>query len=112
LPPPDDAEVARVTKRIVRRIVMLLEGRGLGPEADSEDADPLSRDEPLLAALYGASVHGRIATGPRVGLRVAERRHEPFAGSTRRWSETVLPGGRSPVQSQGNRVKSGPTIDA
>src|SRR5881397_2268481 len=71
LPPPDDTEVARVTTRIARRILALLERRGLGPQADPDEADPLGRDQPLLAELYGASVHGRIATGPRAGRRVS-----------------------------------------
>ena len=71
LPPPDDAAVARVTTRIARRILALLERRGLGPQADPDEADPLRRDQPLLAELYGASVHGRIATGPRAGHRVS-----------------------------------------
>ena len=31
---------------------------------------PLSVDQPLLAALYAASVRGRVATGPRTGQRV------------------------------------------
>lgn len=70
LPPPDDAEVARVTARIARRIVRLLERRGLGPHGDPDEADPLRRDQPVLAELYGASVHGRIADGPRAGHRV------------------------------------------
>ena len=72
LPPPDDAEVAWVTTRVARRIGQLLERRGLGHEneVDPEEVDALSRDEPLLAALYSASVRGRIATGPRAGRRV------------------------------------------
>jgi len=70
LPPPDDAEVTRVTACIARRIVRLLERRGLGPRADPDEADPLLRDQPLLAELYGASVQGRIATGPRAGNRI------------------------------------------
>src|SRR5438093_13285642 len=70
LPPPDDAEVARVTARIARRIVRLLERRGLGLHGDPEEADPLQREQPLLAELYAASVHGRIADGPRAGHRV------------------------------------------
>jgi hypothetical protein len=71
LPPPDDAEVARVTARIARRILALLERCGLGPRADPDEADPLRRDQSFLAELYGTSVHGRIATGPRAGRRVA-----------------------------------------
>src|SRR5213594_1620686 len=58
LPPPDDAEVARVTACIARRIVRLLEYRGLGPQSDPDEPDPLLRDQPLLAMLYGASVQG------------------------------------------------------
>jgi hypothetical protein len=70
LPPPGDAEVARVAARIARRIVTLLQRRGLGPQSDAEETDRLRRDQPLLAELYGASVCGRIATGPRSGRRV------------------------------------------
>jgi len=70
LPPPDDAEVARVTARIARRIVRLLERRGLGLHGDPEEADPLQREQPLLAELYAASVHGGIADGQRAGHRV------------------------------------------
>ena len=57
-------------ERVVRRITRLLERRGLGPQADPDEADPLLRDQPLLAELYGASVQGRIATGSRAGNRV------------------------------------------
>lgn len=48
----------------------MLERRGLGPQSDPDETDPLLRDQPLLATLYGASVQGRIATGPRTGHRV------------------------------------------
>ena len=70
LPPPDDEEVARVVGRVARRIAHLLERRGLGPDSDPTEADPWADEEPLLAALYGASVAGRIATGRRAGPRV------------------------------------------
>jgi hypothetical protein len=70
LPPPDDEEVARVIGQLARRILRLLKRRGLGPESDPTEADPLADEEPLLAALYGASVAGRIATGRRAGQRV------------------------------------------
>jgi len=70
LPPPEDAEVERVVGQVARRIARLLERRGLGPEADRTEADPLAEEQPLLAQLYGASVTGRIATGPRAGQRV------------------------------------------
>jgi hypothetical protein len=72
LPPPDDAEVARVAVRIARRLAKLLErhGLGTGSEDDPGEVDPLYEEQPLLAALYGASVRGRIAVGPRAGQRV------------------------------------------
>ncbi|HEX5067053.1 MAG TPA: transposase [Myxococcota bacterium] len=76
LPPPDGDDVARVAGRIARRIVRLLERRGLHPQADSEGADTLTDRQPLLAALYAASVSGRVATGSRAGrrlLRVGDR---------------------------------------
>ena len=69
--PPSHAEVARLAARIAGKVARLLERRGLGPQADPEEADPLAREQPLLAALYGASVSGRIATGPRAGRPVA-----------------------------------------
>jgi len=73
VPQPGDAEVARVADRVHRSVARLVEKRGLGPQADPAE-DGLSHDEPLLAELYGASVSGRIATGPRVGRRLELRR--------------------------------------
>jgi hypothetical protein len=71
-PPPSDAEVARVTDRIHRRIAKLLERRGLGPQADRDESDPLRHSQPLLSELYGASISGRVATGPRAGRRIVK----------------------------------------
>ncbi len=68
--PPTDAEVARVAERVRRRVMRLMEQRGLGPQADPEEADALRRDEPLLTELYRASIAGRVATGPRAGKRI------------------------------------------
>ena len=64
------AEVVQVAGRLAKRTVAMLERRGLGPDADPEEADSLARDEPLLAALTSASVAGRISTGPHAGQRV------------------------------------------
>ena len=61
---------APVAGRLAERTVAQLERRGLGPDADLEEADSLARDEPLLAALTSASLAGRIATGPHAGQRV------------------------------------------
>ena len=56
VPLPTDKEVARVAERIHRRVARLMEKRGLGSQADPDEADCLRRDEPLLAELYGATV--------------------------------------------------------
>lgn len=76
LPAPTDAEIAGVAQGIVRRLVRLLERRGLTPEADPSEADPLAGNEPLLAEIYSASVRGRVATGSRAGqpmVRLGDR---------------------------------------
>jgi hypothetical protein len=72
VPPPSDAEVARLTERVHRRIGKLLERRGLGPQTDPAETDPLVHNQPLLAELYSASISGRVASGPRAGRRVAK----------------------------------------
>jgi hypothetical protein len=61
-----------VAERIHRSVTRLMEKRGLGPQADPGEADTLQRDEPLLAELYSASISGRVATGPRAGMRIAK----------------------------------------
>jgi hypothetical protein len=76
LSPPSDAEVEKVTASIVKKIRRLLDRRGLGPQTGFEEADPLLRDQPLLAELYGASVQGRVAVGPETGKRLKGVRFE------------------------------------
>jgi len=66
LPPPEDGEVLQVTTRIAVRVLGLIERRGL-----ENEPDPLSENDPGLAALYAAAVRGRIAAGPNAGERVA-----------------------------------------
>jgi hypothetical protein len=70
LPPPDDSEVSRITASMVKKIHRLLERRGLGQQAYPEEADPLLREQPLLAELYSALVQARIVIGPGVGERI------------------------------------------
>ncbi len=70
LPAPDDDEVADVVADSARRIQMLIKRRGLS-DSDFEEADPLFRDNPGLAAIAAASVQGRIAAGPNAGKRLA-----------------------------------------
>ena len=62
LPPPDTDDVARVMAGTARRIMRLLEKRGL-----AEGDDPLAADDLLLATLMAASIRSRIATGPEAG---------------------------------------------
>jgi len=63
LPAPDDAEIARLTEALALRIRTFLWERGLGPDSDPDEADPLSRDEPWRAGLYAASVRGKVDSG-------------------------------------------------
>ena len=67
---PDDEEVERLTATLAERMTKLLQRRGLGPDSDPEESDPLSRDQPWLAGLYAAAVSGKVAFGPNAGRRV------------------------------------------
>jgi hypothetical protein len=67
---PGDEEIAQLTASLAERITHFFERRGLGPDNDPEESDPLSRDQPWLSNLYAASVLGRVAFGPNAGRRV------------------------------------------
>lgn len=67
---PGDPGIARLTASLAERIPKMLLRRGLGPDSDPEESDPLLRDQPWLAGLYAASVSGRTAFGPNAGRRV------------------------------------------
>jgi len=58
--PPDAKEVAAVAKREAMRVAALLEKRDGASEPE----------EPAMADLYGASITGRLATGPNAGQKV------------------------------------------
>jgi hypothetical protein len=70
LPAPKDREIEQLAAALAERISKFLLRRGLGPDADPDEADTVSRDQPWLARLYAASVAGRVAFGPNAGLRV------------------------------------------
>jgi hypothetical protein len=72
VPPPSDAEVARVAEHVHRRVGRLLKQRGLQTPADGDPCDEFQNSQPLLAELYGASISGRVASGPRAGCRTAK----------------------------------------
>jgi len=68
--PPSDAEVARVTASVYRRVWRLLRRRGLGAEDNPDGYDELAHNQPLLSELYGASIAGRIGSGRGAGRRI------------------------------------------
>jgi len=70
LPAPEDADVLRLTTLVSKRVQLLLERRGLAGGADAECADPLSQEDPGMAALLSSSVRRRIAVGHNSGRRV------------------------------------------
>ena len=70
LPAPEDEEVLRLTALVSQRVQSLLERRGIGTEADPQQADPLSQDDPGMAALLASSVRRRIAIGSNTGHSV------------------------------------------
>jgi hypothetical protein len=106
VPPPSDVEVARVADRVHRRVVRLLQRRGLGPQADPAEANTLWRNEPLLAELYSASVSGRIATGPRAGRGIVR------VGDGQDMGDTTLPAGKFCAAVGGFSVHAGVCVPA
>jgi hypothetical protein len=83
-----------------------MERRGLGPQADSEEADTLWHDKPLLAELYSESVRGRIVTGPRAGRRVAR------VGDAVDVDDAALPPGVCCAAVAGHSVDAGVCVPA
>ncbi len=67
LPAPEDKDVHQLTTLVSQRVQSLLERRGFGTEADPQQADPLSQDDPGMAALLASSVRRRIAVGSNAG---------------------------------------------
>jgi hypothetical protein len=67
LPPPTDAEIERMARDLSRRLLRLLERRGL--LADDAEGDAAASDDSALPELAAASVQGRVASGPRAGQR-------------------------------------------
>jgi hypothetical protein len=72
-----DDDVQRIVETTAKRVVRLLQRRGVLEESN---VDPLWEDEPLLATITAASVQGQIATGERAGLRVRRRLIDPEEG--------------------------------
>ena len=104
--PPTDKEVARVAERIHRRVARLMEKHGLGSPADPDVVDGLRQEEPLLAELYGASVSGRVAAGPRAGMRIAR------VGDEVDTEDGALPTGRCCASIAGFSIHAGVCVPA
>jgi Putative transposase len=68
--PPDNEEIQRLAESLAESISKFFQRRGLGPESDAEESDPLARDEPWLARLYAASISGRAAFGAKAGRQI------------------------------------------
>jgi Putative transposase/Transposase zinc-binding domain len=79
--PPTDVEVARLLAAVRGRIIHLLRRHDIDLEGSSDDgrSDPLALESPVLAQVQGASVLGRVATGPRAGQRVLRLGSDPTA---------------------------------
>jgi uncharacterized protein YbaR (Trm112 family) len=80
--PPTDVEVARLLVAVRRRIVRLVRRHGIELDRGLEEeqgSDGLALDNPALAEIRGASVLGRVATGPRAGQRVLRLGADPTA---------------------------------
>ena len=67
LPAPEDPDILHLTALVNQRVRSLLERRGLGSEADPQQADPLSQDDPGMAALLASSIRRRVAVGRNAG---------------------------------------------
>jgi len=88
LPPPTDAEVARVLATIATRITRLLVRRGLAADSVEEGArDAAAALSPTLALITGGAVQGREALGPAAGRRIAQIGRDP----ARPWQPSTGP---------------------
>jgi hypothetical protein len=83
-PAPSAREVARLLAAVRRRIIRRIARQGIDLEHPSNEGD--APDErllecPVYAAIQGAAVLGRVATGARAGGRVARVGGVPAAGA-------------------------------
>ena len=77
-PRPTDEDIKTVTETVAKRVLRLLEKRGVIGEDDL--MDPLQDDSPTLAGITAASVQHMIATGERAGLPVRRVLADPAEG--------------------------------
>jgi hypothetical protein len=81
-----------------RRIIRLVRKHGIELEAEDGESgaeiDPLFEEQPALATIQGASVLGRVVTGPRAGRWVVRLGRDPRA-------DVVISGGRRQAHMRG-----------
>jgi hypothetical protein len=70
LPAPENEDVLRLTTTVAQRVHSLLRRRGLSGEAEGQDADPLSMNDPGMASLSANSVRRKVAVGSNIGRSV------------------------------------------
>ena len=81
-PGPTDGEVARLLAAVRRRIMGLVARHGIDleePSNDDHSAGERLFDCPMYAAIQGASVLSRVATGPRAGAAIVRLGRDPNA---------------------------------
>jgi len=106
--PPTNVEVARLLVSVRRRIVRLVRRHGIeldGAFEDEQASDPLSLDSAALAAIRGASVIGRVATGPRAGQLIMRLGSDPTA-------EVVTTGGPRHAHREGFDLHANAAVPA
>jgi hypothetical protein len=81
LPAPENEDVLRLAELAAQRVESLLKRRGLGPEAETAEADPLSGTDPGMASLLANSVRRKIAAGSNTGRSVV-RLGDQFDGDS------------------------------
>ncbi|MFO8071474.1 MAG: transposase zinc-binding domain-containing protein [Polyangia bacterium] len=87
VPAPElqDADVKRIVETTARRVLRMLERRGI---LTPGELDPLADESPVLAGVTAASVRGLVATGDRAGKLVRRVLADPAeAASIRRYLE-------------------------
>jgi putative transposase/transposase-like zinc-binding protein len=76
VPAPEltDEDVHQIVETTAKRVIRLLERRGI---LGGDDLDPLVDESPVLAGMTAASVQGLVATGERAGMRVRRVLSDP-----------------------------------
>jgi hypothetical protein len=85
LPPPTDADIAQLLRRLRRRVGRLLIRRRRGSDEDA-GRDPFAAQEPLFASAVAASLQSRVGLGARAGQPVRRLRSAAAAPATGRRS--------------------------